>query len=93
MNTEKDKLMETAAKEKTLQHGENTRVREEMDKRLGDLQKENNILLDNYQKSKIREEDLKNEVREIADTVNKRSKLEESVINIGMSNNYFKNVA
>ncbi len=54
MNTEKDKLMDTAAKEKTLQHGENTRVREELDGRLGDLQKENNILLDNYQKSKIR---------------------------------------
>ena len=34
MNTEKDKLMETTKKEKELQHGENTRVRDEIDRQL-----------------------------------------------------------
>jgi predicted transcriptional regulator with HTH domain len=36
---------------------------------------------------------LKSDVRGLVDSVNKRGKLEESVINIGLSNNYFKNVA
>ena len=60
---------------------------------MDDLKKENNALLDNYQKAQIREEELKGEVRKLADTVNHRSNLEERVINIGLSNNYFKNVA
>lgn len=50
-------------------------------------------MLDNYNKALIREEELKLYSRGLADSVNKRSKLEESVINIGLSNNYFKNVA
>ena len=93
MNTEKDKLMDTTKKEKELQHGENSRVRDEMDRQIHDLKKENNLLLDNYEKSKVREEELKGDVRKLADTVNERGKLEERVINIGLSNNYFKNVA
>jgi len=48
--------METTKKEKDLQHGENIRVRDQLDKQLADLKKENNILLDNYEKSKVREE-------------------------------------
>ena len=31
--------------------------------------------------------------RNLLDSVNKRSQLEEHVINIGLSNNYFKNIA
>ncbi len=54
---------------------------------------ENDLLEDNYRKAKIREEELVNDIRGLTDSVNKRSKLEESVINIGLSNNYFKNVA
>lgn len=42
---------------------------------IDDLRKENDILLDNYQKSKIREEELKGDVRGLTDTVNKRGKL------------------
>lgn len=34
MNTEKDKLMETTKKEKDLQHGENTRVRKELESQI-----------------------------------------------------------
>lgn len=34
MNTEKDKLMETTKKEKDLQHGENTRVRSELENQI-----------------------------------------------------------
>ena len=56
MNTEKDKLMDTSKKEKHLQHGENSRVRGELDRQIDDLKKQNNILLDNYQKSQLREE-------------------------------------
>lgn len=93
MNTEKDKLMDTSKKEKELQHGENKRVRDEVDRQVADLKKENLILLDNYQKSQIREEELKGDVRKLVDTVNERGKIEERVINIGLSNNYFKNVS
>lgn len=93
MNTEKDKLMETTKKEKDLQHSENTRVRDEIDRQLQDLKKENRLLLDNYEKAKLREEELKGDVRKLVATVNERGKLEERVINIGLSNNYFKNVA
>jgi preprotein translocase subunit Sec63 len=70
MNTEKERLMDTTKQEKTLQHGENIRVRDEMDRHLHDLKKENSLLLDNYEKSKVREEELKGDVRKIADTVN-----------------------
>ena len=64
-----------------------------MEKQIEDLKKENNILLDNYEKAKVREEELKGEVRKLVDSVNDRGKLEERVINIGLSNNYFKNVS
>ena len=93
MNTEKDKLMDTSKQEKELQHQENRRVRGQLDKQIEDLKKENNILLDNYEKAKVREEELKGEVRKLVDSVNDRGKLEERVINIGLSNNYFKNVS
>lgn len=46
-----------------------------MEIQISDLRKENDILLDNYQKSKIREEELKGDVRGLTDTVNKRGKL------------------
>ena len=39
MNTEKDKLMDTSKKEKHLQHGENTRVRSELERQIDDLKK------------------------------------------------------
>ena len=93
MNTEKDKLMDTSKQEKELQHQENRRVRGQLEKQIEDLKKENNILLDNYEKAKVREEELKGEVRKLVDSVNDRGKLEERVINIGLSNNYFKNVS
>lgn len=55
MNTEKEKLMGTATKEKSLLQDENERVRSELEIQIADLRKENDILLDNYQQSKIRE--------------------------------------
>ena len=57
------------------------------------MKKENNILLDNYEKAQIQIEELKGDVRKLVDSVNERGKLEERVINIGLSNNYFKNVS
>ena len=93
MNTEKEKLMDAAKKEKELQHRENRRVRDELEKQVEDMKKENNILLDNYEKAQIQIEELKGDVRKLVDSVNERGKLEERVINIGLSNNYFKNVS
>lgn len=60
---------------------------------MADLRKQNDALQDNYNKSLIRVEELKQDVRGLTDTVNHRGQLEEKVINIGLSNNYFKNVA
>jgi hypothetical protein len=36
---------------------------------------------------------LRTDVQGLTDSVNRRAELEEKVINIGLSNNYFKNVA
>lgn len=47
--------MGTATKEKSLLQDENERVRSELEIQIADLRKENDILLDNYQQSKIRE--------------------------------------
>ena len=93
MNTEKENLMDAAKKEKDLQHGENRKVRDELEKQIDDMKKENKILLDNYEKAQIQIEELKGDVRKLVDSVNERGKLEERVINIGLSNNYFKNVS
>ncbi len=54
---------------------ESKRVRESLEKQISDLKNENDILLDNYQLLKIREEELKNDVRALTDSVNKRGKL------------------
>ena len=67
--------MDTASKEKGLVKDEGERVRSELDVQIADLRKENDILLDNYQQAKIREEELKGDVRGLTDTVNKRGKL------------------
>lgn len=75
MNTEKQRLMETASKEKNLQEDENLRLKAELQAQIFDLRKQNDILSDNYQKSKIREQQLKGDVRGLTDSVNKRGKL------------------
>jgi len=36
---------------------------------------------------------LKGDLRKVVDSVNEKGKIEERVINIGLSNNYFKNVS
>lgn len=67
--------------------------RSELQAQIDDLRGENDLLKDNYEKGKIRESELKMEISHLLDSVNQRSNLEERVINIGLSNNYFKNVA
>jgi hypothetical protein len=64
-----------------------------MQKVIDDLKHENEILRDEERQWKIREGDLKTEIGNLLDSVNKRSQLEEHVVNIGLSNNYFKNIA
>lgn len=93
MNTEKDKFFEAANKEKNLISQQAQRVRKQLEDQIADLRKQNEALQDNYAKALIREEELRQDVRGLTDTVNKRGELEEKVINIGLSNNYFKNVA
>jgi predicted nuclease with TOPRIM domain len=93
MNSEKDKFFETVDREKALAYKEYERVRQELQKQIDELKKENEILQDNYRKSQIREQELRMDVQGLTDSVNCRGQLEEKVINIGLSNNYFKNVA
>lgn len=93
MNSEKEKLLETASREKTLLQEENDRVRKELESQLAELKRQNELLQDNYRKSQIREQELRTDVQGLTDSVNHRAELEEKVINIGLSNNYFKNVA
>jgi predicted nuclease with TOPRIM domain len=93
MNSEKDKFFETVDREKALAYKEYERVRQELQKQIDELKKENEILHDNYRKSQIREQELRTDVQGLTDSVNCRGQLEEKVINIGLSNNYFKNVA
>lgn len=93
MNNEKDKFFDTTKKEKSLIDTEFNREKSVLASQIDDLKRENDLLRDNYEKSKIREEELKSEIGNLLDSVNQRSKLEEHVINIGLSNNYFKNVA
>jgi chromosome segregation ATPase len=93
MNAEKEKLQAIVAREREHLQTENDRVRRELDSQLADLNKENDLLRDNYRKAQIREEELREDVRGLTGSVEQKSKLEESVINIVLSNNYFKNVA
>jgi hypothetical protein len=75
MNSEKDKLLDITNRQKQLQQTQNDKVRQELETQIHDLRQENEILLDNYQKLAIREEELKGEVRGLVDSVNKRGKL------------------
>jgi len=93
MNTEKDKFNDTSIKEKNLRTTEFSKKEGLLQKQIDDYKRENDLLRDNYEKSRIREEELKSEIGNLLDSVNERNKLEEHVINIGLSNNYFKNVA
>lgn len=93
MSSEKDKLTDTANREKSLIRQENDRVRQELETQIAELKKQNEILEDNYRKSQIREQELRNDVQGLTNSVERRGELEEKVVNIGLSNNYFKNVA
>lgn len=64
-----------------------------LEKLIDDLKHENEVLREEERQWKIREADMRTEIGNLLDSVNKRSQLEEHVINIGLSNNYFKNVA
>lgn len=79
--------------DRSLRTTEATRVQKNMQKAIDDLKHENEVLRDEERQWKIREADLRTEIGSLLDSVNKRSLLEEHVINIGLSNNYFKNIA
>lgn len=93
LNTEKDKYVESKDADRSLRSNEATRVKGNLEKLISDLKHENELLQERERQWKIREGDLKTEIGNLLDSVNKRSQLEEHVINIGLSNNYFKNIA
>jgi len=93
LNVEKEKYVETKEADRTLRTTEAQRVQRELQKTIDGLKHENEVLRDEERQWKIREADLKTEIGNLLDSVNKRSQLEEHVINIGLSNNYFKNIA
>ena len=93
METEKNKLTDTRNKEQSIRDDEYRRLEKVLKEQIDGLKKENDILRDNNEKAKIREVELGVEIANLLDSVNKRSSLEDHVINIGLSNNYFKNVA
>ena len=75
MNTEKDKILENASKDKSLNQQEADRVRGMLESQIADLNKENDSLRDNYNKSQIREQELTKDVRDLTSSVNERSRL------------------
>ena len=93
LNTEKDKYSEAKDKERQLRNTEHGRVMEKEKKEKEDLKRENEILREQEHQWKMREADYKSEIGTLLDSLNKKSQLEEHVINIGLSHNYFKNVA
>lgn len=93
LNVEKDKYSEAKDADRSLRTTEAQRVQKNLQKVIDDLKHENEILREDERQWKIREADLKTEIGNLLDSVNKRSQLEEHVINIGLSNNYFKNIA
>lgn len=58
-----------------------------------DFKHENEVLREENNQLKSREGDLRSENAYLLESVKNRSMLEEHVINIGLSNNYFKNIA
>lgn len=93
LNTEKEKYVESKDADRSLRTTEAQRVQKNLQKVIDDLNHENEVLRDEERQWKIREADLRTEIGNLLDSVNKRSQLEEHVINIGLSNNYFKNIA
>lgn len=85
--------MESKDADRLLRNTEATRVQRNLQKAIDDLKHENEVLREEERQWKIREADLKTEIGNLLDSVNRRSTLEEHVINIGLSNNYFKNIA
>ena len=75
MNTEKDRITENANRDKSLNQQEADRVRGLLESQIADLNKENDSLRDNYNKSQIREQELTKDVRDLTSSVNERSRL------------------
>ena len=93
LNVEKERYVTAKDTDRGLRTDEHGRVQGKLQRTIDDLKRENDILREDEHQWKIREADLKAEIGNLLDSLNKRSQLEESVINIGLSNNYFKNVA
>ena len=93
LNTEKDKYVDSKDKDRDLRNNEHNRVLEKERKEKGDLKKENDILREEKHQWEIKKGNLEAEIGSLLDSLSKKAQLEEHVINIGLSHNYFKNVA
>lgn len=63
MNTEKEKFFEIVNREKSLVASEYAHMKHELEEQIADLQKQNEILQDNYRKMQVREAELKQDVQ------------------------------
>ena len=53
-----------------LSQNQFSKERKELQHQVGDLRRENDLLKDNYEKSKLREEELKTQIGNLLDSVN-----------------------
>ena len=75
LNTEKDKYVESKDADRLLRNTEATRVQRNLQKAIDDLKHENEVLREEERQWKIREADLKTEIGNLLDSVNRRRKI------------------
>ena len=75
LNTEKDRYSEAKDTDRSLRNKEYERVQGKLNKVIEELKRENDILRDHEHQWKVREADLKAEIGNLLDSLNKRSQL------------------
>ena len=75
LNGEKDTYVKSKDNDRSLRTNEFTRVQTELNRAIQELKRENDILRDHEHQWKIREADLKTEIGNLLDSLNKRSQL------------------
>lgn len=93
MNNEKERL-------EKIREADKSGIRKDYDGRiqllnreLTDLNSQLDSLRHSYEEEKLKNRGLQLQLDQAYKSVDERSKLEDHVINIGLSNNYFKNIA
>ena len=76
LNVEKESYVKSKDADRSLRINEHTRVQEKLKDNINELKRENDILREHEHQWKIREADLKTEIGNLLDSLNKRSQLE-----------------